>query len=347
MEELRLKLKELIQDIPQLFEQLKTELSASSPLFNEVCLQEKRFTENKNEYQAGRLSDEHAGLENRKIDKAIIDLIDAIQPTDRKENSGQQLNHSHIYLCDRVAQNDAFTQASMVKLKDKSRFFYLYGFYKEKHKSLFERFSMDFQAGGSKVINLEIPITFSQNMDVFKVNFLKEFLRKFEIHINEQEPLLDKDLGWLCNTSVPLQGLDENDYVCAFIHISEWDWDSQLTPDLTRWFIHDFCETELPANSPNFLFFFAVSYEEDDSPVEAEVRKLIEESETVIGLPELEKVGFRDIAQWFSRFNFVKIKEKDAATLRNENFNRSESYHMDTVEIELRKIIDQFNEQFI
>ena len=205
----------------------------------------------------------------------------------------------------------------------------MYGYYLEQHRSLFNRFAFDLQGGlsskpgssGSKVLSVEMPITYSQKLDVFKVEILKEFLGKFEVEVNQQEPILDKDLAWLYENSAPLQGLCAFDYVCVFISISEWDWDKNITPDVTRWFINSFCEVEMPTGSPNFLFFFAVSYEDENSPVEQEVEEVISKGQHIIGLPELEMVSMRDIASWFNRYSFIRESSRELVELRNQHFS--------------------------
>lgn len=349
MDELIQELKELIiNDKALLFERFKNILLPKGKVYNDVIFQESRFKQNNEVKNKGTVSVENTAMEDRRIDEALLDLVDAMQPEHLKDKPGQQLNHSHVFLCDRVPQNDAFVEASEKLKTEKAHFYYLYGFYKEKHKSLFDRFAIGFVEGGSKVINIEVPIPYSGKMDVFKIGFIKEFCKKFEIKVNDHEELEKKSLQWICKNSVPIQGLEKNDYVCVFISMSEWDWDPTMTPELTRWFINEYCKPELSDESPNFLFFFSVSYETDDSPVEQEVRQMVEEGENVVGLPELEKVGFRDIARWFSRFNFIKTADgKDAASIRDANFDRRESYHMDKIETDLTRIIDEFNEQFI
>lgn len=355
MEALIKTLKDLSSDLSELFIRLKTILMVNTEAYNEVLTQEKRYNNNETASLGGRISYEEAEIVRNNVLMATLRLIDQLQSGDLKEKPGQQLHHAHIYACDRIAQNDKFKEATLLKRDDKSHFFFLFGYYLERHTSLFDRFVLDLQGGltskvgtsGTKVIDVKMPITFSQNMEVFKIQFLKEFLEKFEIKVNQQEPLLDKNVRWLCENSSPIQKLGSHDYVCVFISMTEWDWDAQVTPELTRWFITHFCKSSLGEEHPTFLFFFSVSYESDDSPVEQEVRTSIEQSEHIIGLPELEKVHMRDIAQWFNRYSFIRPTSRELVELRNQLFGGAREHHMDDVEKSLRKIIDDFNEQYI
>lgn len=354
MEEQRVELKNLIADLPQLFERLKTLLVSSCDAYNEVVLQESRYNTNETERLGGRVSFENSEVVRNNLQMAMLRLIDNIQSADLKEKAGQSLNPFHAHTCNRHQQNDHFKEVFIKKPTDKARYFYMYGYYLEQHRSLFNRFAFDLQGGlnnqagssGSKIVKVEMPITYSQNLEVFKIEILKEFLGKFEVEVNQQEPILEKNLAWLYDNSAPLQGLGAFDYVCIFINISEWDWDKAITPEITRWFISHFCEVPLPTDSPTFLFFFSVSYEDENSPVEEEVKEVISQSQKVVGLPELEMVSMRDIASWFNRYSFIKESSRELVELRNQHFSGAREFYMDDVEKVLRKIIDEYNEQF-
>ncbi len=343
--------------MPQLFERLKTLLLTSSDAYNEVVLQESRFNENETERMGGRLSFEKAALVTNQVKQSFLLLIDKLQPADLKEKPGQSFHEYHSYTCDRVPQNDRFKEIFIEKKSKKTHYFYLYGFYLQSLKGLFKRISYSLegslrdvinpnQDSGSKTFQADLPIKYSNNVDVFKLDILKDLFTAFDMKVNECEPLLEKDLAWLQQNSPSLQGLGPSDYVCIFVSISEWDWDKKITPDITRWMIKNFCEVDLPADSPTFLFFFAVSYEDENSPVEQEVEEVISKGEYVVGLPELEMVPMRDIASWFNRYSFIKESSRELVELRNQHFSHAREHYMDDVETILRKIIDEYNQQF-
>ncbi len=357
MDDLRIQLKGLIDDMSQLFERLKTVLLISSDAFNVVAAQESRYNENLAGKLEGTISFEKAGLVTMNIKQAILNLIDNIQPSDLKDSPGQSFHDYHSYTCDRVDQSDRFKEIFIQKKDKKTHYFYLFGYYLQSHKGLFKRIAYELegrlrdvinpnQESGSKTVQVDIPIRYSNNIEVFKLDVIKDLMTAFDVKVNECEPLLDKNLAWLRQNSPSLQGLDASDYVCLFVSISEWDWDKRIIPEFTRWMIRNFCEVDMPEDSPTFLFFFAVSYEEDNSPIESEVREVIANGEFIIGLPELEMVGIRDIASWFNRYSFIKESSRELVELRNQHFSHAREHFMDDVETTLRKIIDDYNKQF-
>ena len=52
-----------------------------------------------------------------------------------------------------------------------------------------------------------------------------------------------------------------------------------------------FCEVELPASAPTFLFFFGLIYEDDDGEIEAEVQVAIQEG---------KHISARMVADWLA-----------------------------------------------
>jgi len=357
VEEKRMELKGLIDDMPQMFERLKALLLTTSDAYNEVLLQESRFNENETERLGGRVSFENAALVTNQVRQACLLLIDNLRPTDLKEKPGQSFHEYHSYTCDRVEQSDRFKEILISENTRKNHYFYLYGFYLQSHKGLFKRIAYELegrlrdvlnpnQESGSKTLQIDLPLKYSNNVEVFKLDILKDFFTAFGLAVNECEPLLEKNLAWLRQNSPALQGYGPDDYVCVFVSISEWDWDKKITPEITRWMIQNFCEVEMPADSPSFLFFFAVSYEDENSPVEQQVEEVISKGKFVVGLPELNMVPMRDIASWFNRYSFIRESARDLVALRNQYFANAREHYMDDVETVLRKIIDEYNQQF-
>lgn len=80
--------------------------------------------------------------------------------------------------------------------------------------------------------------------------------------------------------------------------------------------------------------------------MEAEVKEVIANSQYVVGLPELEMVHMRDIASWFNRYRFLRKSSRELVELRNAHFADKREHYMDDVETELRKIIEEYNQQF-
>ena len=141
--------------------------------------------------------------------------------------------------------------------------------------------------------------------------------------------------------------MGENDFVCTFLSISQWDWDKEITPVAVRWFIREFCITSLPANSPKFLFFFAIMYEEEDLELQEEIKEVLQTAEHIIVLPELNMVQFKDIARWLEKYKKIAPSSRDRNQMLKDlkaEMNGKSQLYMEDVENTLLKWIDEFND---
>lgn len=359
MDDLREQLKALINNLPKLFGRLKELLLSSSPLYNEVLQLQARFEKNNIDRGLNLISAEQSDIALANVRNASLELIDRIGPKDLKEAPGtaKGLGDHHVHTCDRVDQSDHFTKIFSQKKDCKAHFLYLYGLDLQSHRGIFKRIAFDLegrlqdylsQGQESSRHSLQVELTFdvSRDLEIYKQNILKSLFAALGVRVNEHEPLTQKNITWLRENSPKLQGLGGQDFVCIFVAISEWDWDKDITPDVTRWFINQFCAAELPADSPTYLFFFGIIYEEDDSPIEGEVRAFIEQSEHVEALPELNMVGRRDIGAWFNKYSFIAPGARELKELRETHFSQTPEHYMDDVERKLRQVIDEYNARF-
>ena len=110
----------------------------------------------------------------------------------------------------------------------------------------------------------------------------------------------------------------------------------------------EFCGEPLPETSPTFLFFFAVVFEEEDADLVQEIRQTVEASQHIFPLPELEKVNKRDIRRWFSVYHQLAPSSETRDQFLATHFGSGQDpVDMEIVELNLRKIIDQFNNTYI
>ncbi len=361
MEELKQKLKSiLVEDLKQLFQELRVQLLVTSTAYNETIQQEARYNKMETEKLGGRISMENANLEFNQITASVTNIIDNLEAKDLKSAAqvGQGLNDYHRFTCDRVDQSDKFQQLFNEKKEAKAKFFYLYGLDLQSHKGMFRRIAFDLEGKlqdylnpGLKSLNksLQVELTFdvSNDPEIYKQNVIKNLFSAFSVRVNESEPLLRKDIAWLHQNSPVLQGLSKDDFVCIFIAISQWDWDKETTPAITRWFITEFCGAALPEDSPEFLFFFGIIYEEDNSQIEREVEAVVSQSELVKALPELGMVRMNDIGTWFNKYSFIAPGSRELKELRNQYFGSANEHYMEDVELSLQKLIDEYNRQFL
>lgn len=364
MDDLREQLKSNLDDLSELFGKL-SDILVSQQLVNDMKLIKSRFDEKVRERDLHLISAEEADIAIAQVRNAVVNLIDRIGPEDVKTQASTPVSRGlgdyHAFTCDRVDQSDHFRKIFTEKKDLKTHFFYLYGLDLQSHRGIFKRIAFDLEGrladylsedveDSTGVKSLQIDLTFDASRDlvVYKQNFLKNFFSALKIRVNEQEPLIEKDISWLRESSPLLQGLNESDFVCVFVGISEWDWDKEITPEAVRWLISEFCGTQLPEDSPTYLFFFAIIYEEDDSPVEEEVVQALNESEHVKNgrlniLPELEMVGRRDIGAWFNKYSFIAPGARELKEIRKKHFGSTPEHYMEDVERTLRKLIDQYN----
>ncbi len=265
------------------------------------------------------------------------------------------LNDYHRFTCDRVKHNDAFKVIFKETQKNPAQFYYLYGGDLQSHIGLFNRISYDLEgrlqdylntkvSQSCKSLRIELSFELSDNLEFYKENILKSLFASFCIPVNDHEPLIQKDLAFAYQKSPNLKGLCHEDFVCIFISISEYDWDPEITPAATRWFINDFCKCTLPEDAPTFLFFFAIKYEEEDEEIKKEVESILSESENIQTIPELNMVSIRDIAKWLETYKLIAPGTRERKQLMKQHFGRGKEFYMEDLEIAFLKMIDEYNE---
>jgi hypothetical protein len=131
--------------------------------------------------------------------------------------------------------------------------------------------------------------------------------------------------------------------VCAYLHISQYDWDKTLTPAAAKWFVNEFCQEGKVTTQPTIVVFFAIEYDEADAKIKAEVLEALQKSDILHPLPELDMVHQRDIGQWLERYKQVSPNSRARRELLNTAFGSETEHYMEDVELELKKIIDQYN----
>ena len=95
-------------------------------------------------------------------------------------------------------------------------------------------------------------------------------------------------------------------------------------------------------------------YEEDDGPVEQEIRQAIDQSEHIKELPELNMVDLSDVDQWLFKYKIASRGRARKQLLKEHFLNnpdlevenrQNRKFYMEDVELELQKIIDRYNEE--
>ena len=319
------------------------------------------------ELMKGLLTREQYDAEFNRIAAHALNLLDECEDPapaaadDSVPPAGNRrpLHANHAFTCDRVDQSDAFDglfQGKAAK-KQKAQFYYLYGWEPQSHRGMFRRIAFEREGGLLALVDarssplcktrcFEIKLKRTRREDIFRQELVKTIFAALQVPFNEHEPLLQKDLRYIVDHSPLLSEFREEDFVCLYIPIGSYDWDERVTPQVARWFFQDFCGVELPAGSPTFLFFFAVVFEvdEEDEGLVEEIRETVENSDLIHPLPELNRVSRRDIRRWFRFFSPIAPTSEQRQALLTEHFGENENeFDMETVQLKLNRIIDDFN----
>ncbi|MEM1214220.1 MAG: hypothetical protein AAGJ82_00945 [Bacteroidota bacterium] len=330
-------------------------------MVSDVELQQARVNMLVDNFRKGLTSMADYNTSLLQINNGILFLLDEAVKKAPPTNlsTGQRnppLHEYHAYTCDRIEQNDRFREC-YGKAATPVQFYFLYGGDLQSHEGFFRRISYDLEgrlqdylnpnlALSSQAVQLEMTFEFSRQLAHYKQNILRSFFSMLGLPPNEHEPLLEKDLSYVLERSPRLKNLQATDYICVYLHISQYDWDPEVTPDGTRWFINEFCQKgNLPTPAP-LLFFLAIEYDEEDAALREEVLQVLQTAETLQPLPELGMVTTRDIGGWLERYKQLSPNSRTRRELLKTTFPERENY-MEDVELAFKKIIDQYNNNLL
>ena len=294
------------------------------------------------------------------INNGILFLLEECKknaPPANIATDGAPLHEYHAYTCDRVEQKDTFRKF-FSEQEYPVQFYFLYGGDLQSHEGMFRRIAYDLEGRLQDYLNpelqtsiqavqLEMTFEFSQQLEHYQQNILRSFFSMAGLPPNEHEPLLEKDLNYVLERSPRMHHLKPTDYICAYLHISQYDWDSQLTPAATRWFINEFCRKGQLETNTTVLFFLAIEYDEADEALRQEVVAALNTAESLRPLPELGMVHQRDIGRWLEQYKQTAPNSRARRELLRSIFGTSPEHYMEDVELELKKIIDQYNNNIV
>jgi len=293
------------------------------------------------------------------INSGILLLLEECKKETNQGNTNSlpTLHEYHAYTCDRVEHSDTFRNA-FDQAKECIQFFFIYGGDMQSHEGLFRRIAYNLEGrlldylnpeleNKTKALQLEMTFEFSRQLDHYKQNILRSFFSMLGLPPNEHEALLERKLAYALECSPRTQALRQSDYICIYLHVSQYDWDPQVTPEAARWFINDFCNCSLPVQSPRILVFFAIEYDEEDEDIRSEIKEALKTTDKLQVLPELNMVVKRDIGQWLEKYKQLSPNSRARKELLKTVFGSESEFYMEDVELELKKIIDNYNNQQI
>lgn len=310
------------------------------------------------DFHKGTKTQEIFNVESAKISESILFFMKECEmTTSSQEDNPPVFRNYHSLSINRTLQSHSFN--TFFKPEKHFQFFYIYGEEFHAHQSMFERIAFEKEGKLLDYLNVglhkrENPQTivvppFRKGVDLedYKKGILTYFFGAMGLQPNEHEPLLEKNFAYVLEHCPRIN--IEADHVWIFLNIEEDVWHPVIIPQLALWFIREFCGEEIPGRSTNFLFFFAVIYEEGSQKVRDEVRQTVTDSEWVQAIPELDMVQEKDIEEWFGLYKqFMPRARERKELLRKclENMKEYEengAYFMDDVKPELEDIIEQIN----
>ena len=263
----------------------------------------------------------------------------------------------HQYTCDRIDQDGVFMDyvTNPANISKRLHFFYLHGSRKQEHLGLYKRFCNTLagrnrtlgaeQEEAIKVLPLEFVYPKDRTKERIQVNIALEIIEKLGIKEADLENTSARNLAYALQNSPKLQGLYEKDKVCCFIRIPSRRWNKELTPEMTLWFIEQFCLRELPPSIPEFFFFFSVDYKEDDQQTKEGLVTAMENSKHTLLFPELTMVEKEDVEDWFDDYKTYWKDDRVQEKIMDQHFaDKVDEMYMADVQDILKNIIDNINQ---
>ncbi len=356
-------------ELKEVFEFLRSAFPVSSEEYNALIINLYKYKSVEEDRLKNAISIEEYNRGISQILGVLTKLVDLISSdlllgtkginSNQGFSNTQPLQDYHKFTCDRVVQNDHFHKGFRARIDQKVHFFYMYGLEQHSHMGLFKRFTLDLEGQlqkyldenepeeSCKVIKRAISFDESHDVEVYKRNVLKALFSAVRAGTDEHTPFQKRSLNDLVKASRDIKRLGTKDFVCVFFSFIEYDIQTDIIPEVVDWFISQFCDTLLPAETPSLLFFFGMIYEEYDAEAEAELQKALNKKGQIKILPELNMVSQRDIKRWLAKYKGrLNLSTEDRDRIITEYFSDKDEFYMEKVEHILTQIIIKHNQRF-
>lgn len=261
-------------------------------------------------------------------------------------NTTQFIAKSRMYECDRRDNAKKFFKW-FSKSKEKIQFYVIHGEEKDSPYGFYQRISSkEILSLSDNIKSQTTPIeldTLGEGLNSYKIFVLRELFSSLKIDVSKIH--IDSKIKTLLQSPI----IHSNDTIVVGFkkYLSDWSSSSSKVID---WLVNDFCQEELPTDSPKFIFFLQLIYPEADSffsrirtnRIKRKCRKELDHIEQVEWFDELQKVDKEDINRWLDNLSQNKSVKDDWFKL---HFEPNKTYHMSNVEYSLSKIIEAFNTQ--
>ncbi len=273
------------------------------------------------------------------------------------------LNPHHQYSCNRMLQKDDFAITALTyPEEDQQRvhFFLLYGCDLQQNEGLFRWFAARLagkhndhlrqaQTNYIRVTKRVLSFPPNKKLAALKLAMVSDFLSIFNIPPGKIERLKQKNLAFALEHSRQLKTLKAEDRIAVLFIISERSWDPRVFQPAIQWFIRDFCQVNLPAQAPQFFFFFGVEYDEDRSDIPQQIQAVVANQEIPLNpLAELAMVTKDDVEHWFETYRMFWRRTRDRKRTFKKYFQQpfaeEGELYMEDVQDFLEQIINEINE---
>ncbi|MEM7574179.1 MAG: hypothetical protein AAF433_14830 [Bacteroidota bacterium] len=340
-------------------------LLESSPRYEDCILLSGRYKGmERDSLVHGTVAFKDSNREFNTVSRALLWIVDELEEKDLRKYKKTNVNYRaipayHALAVDRVPQKDKFTEDLIFSdPEQRVHFYYLYGDFKQAVESLVERltferdgyqFSMDHLDQTQQVRRPNIRVCQLETRGPERLVYFY-LIRAIATHflgpINDQRALLQKTLPDLLS-SPSLKDLGAQDAVYILISINEDNWRRREINAALQKLFKEFCGSQLPADAPNFYFFFGVKYNKENQQLKADVAAAIAERSYGESLEELLPVNRDDLISWLERHQQLLPQGKTAPEYAADLYPDHDLLDMIEIKTRLQQLIDQHNEELL
>ncbi|MBK9461647.1 MAG: toll/interleukin-1 receptor domain-containing protein [Sphingobacteriales bacterium] len=246
------------------------------------------------------------------------------------------------YTCNRRNQREEFESKIWELTDEKLLIYYIHGEEAQSTAGLYRCLrdvEMEINWEGKEIRRFERTILLEpkSKLPLFKIDFLQKTAKVLELNWQRSD-LMTANLLTFAD-AVCTQRFD---VITLGIEIDSRYWADGDTDGFFNWFNNEFCNVQLEAKHPVFVFFFMIDYYQNATEISTDLGNILQKSAIKpILLPELTPVKRLDIEFWFRT---VGLKEFAAENkLLQKYFSDVASLEMQAVEKLLEKIIIEYN----
>ena len=319
-------------------------------LYDELVRLSGRFIEAKKKFKQAEINFDQYTNATSQCKSALLDILNELE----KFISDKPYVPLHlIYACDRGEQYTRFVSLITTPGRPKLHFYYLYGGEAQSHKGIFTRFvnrlkgldRLNTSQSGYQVCDFSITIPSLENIQCLSTELPRFVLSEMGITDKEMEQVGEKNLHFGLTKSPLLASADK---ILVHICITEAVWNNQITPEMTRVFVEEFCLSQAIPDTTEVFFFFSVEYDDDNTAIREQIETALTNATFLKNMGELKMVTPAHVDTWFIDFNdlWETVTERKAAKARYFAEMPPESY-MDDIQIKLKKLINELNQNDI